>query len=203
MAGVEFLPEEYDADAAEVLDAVPARRFGPVVRVLAVVATLAAVIAWIVTRPGDNHRSVPAAIATSSPARHTPVPNTVICTMGAPVPDEITNSMRRFVPGIVIDNLSANRCVRTVAGARRVVSESVGGTLGRLDIQVTLGSRTAGLPPDWQVVRPGEQKILLGSVETESAGVKVRVSVRGTAKARGQFYDLQRLADYLSLNTVL
>jgi hypothetical protein len=209
VAGIEFLPQEVDDEPAQLEPRAPrpAWMLGGL-RVAVVAAVIAGLAVWIATRPSGpaQHRPTQAAVTKPTLPQHDirPAPTVTKCTTGAPVPDEVTQAMRRFLDGIVIKNLLTNRCVSRSVTERRIQSETVNGSLGPINVEVALSMRNAEFPPAFQTTPAvGRPTTLLGSVETESAGVKVRISAVGKGGTRAPMYQLQRLADYLSLNTVL
>jgi hypothetical protein len=184
---------EFDEDAFE---AEPPRRS---LRILAVLVAVAITAAWVASRPSGAPRR------TAAPLPAVTSGHTVInCRMGAPVVDEIAAAMRRFLPGIVIDNLAANRCIRRGEQEPRVVAESVTGTVGGVGIDVEVSLRTVRFAPVLDAPVPSiNPATRLGTIETESAGVRVRASVTGPPGSRVPMLKLQRLADFLSLNLFL
>jgi hypothetical protein len=203
VSGVEFLVEEPDGDAVA-QPAPPRRTRVRVIQVVLALLVLASVAAWVGTRPSGPKPqpsiTMPRAAATVT------VPNraAVFCRSGAPVLDEIATAMHRFLPGVKIDNLAANRCVREVDGEQRVVAETVTGSLGGVIIQVELSVRNVDFAPVLVPPVPGlNPATLLGSVEVESAGLKAYATVTGSPGHHAPMQRLRRLVDYLCLNTVL
>jgi hypothetical protein len=212
MAGVEFLPEEHD-DAAPVVEdegqpRVPRRSVRSWAVRGAFVALVVAVLAtWIATRPDGAHRAQPQAGASSPPdiAEHLPPElGTVQCTFGAPVETEISDAMKRFLRPIAIANLRAYRCVRGTGTGERVVSETVLGLHHGLTIQVDTSTNGLDLAPGVPDIGTDEHsQVLLGGVESEAAGLTVRVTVRGPIGRTPPRRKITDLAEFLSLNLVL
>ncbi|HEY7007530.1 MAG TPA: hypothetical protein VH395_01240 [Jatrophihabitantaceae bacterium] len=208
MSEVEFLVGEPDGGAAA---EPPRRRRARVLQVVALLVVLAAVGAWVGTRPSGRAArtgAVAPPVATVTAPAAAPATATsraaVFCRSGAPVMDEIASAMHRFLPGVKIDNLAANRCIRDVHGEQRVVAESVTGTLGGLVVQIQVSVRNVDFAPVLVPPVPGlNPATVLGSVEVESAGLKAYATVTGSAGHRAPVLKLRRLVDYLCLNTVL
>jgi hypothetical protein len=210
MAGVEFLSsEESDEESDGSFDHEPRRPrpVGRLARVAIIAVAIAGLAVWVVTRPsGPAPVTHQAATQPSPTPSHQPPrdPTMVTCAVGTSVPDEVAQAMHRFLKGITINNLQADRCVSGTINQARTVSEAVIGTLGPFHIEVALSRRDADFGPAFQAAPPaGRASTLLGTVETESAGVKVRVSVTGRSGTHAPMYRVQRLADFISLNTVL
>jgi hypothetical protein len=213
--GVEFVADD---DPVEALPPRPKPgRSTWVARVTAVVAAAAAIVVWVVTRPATPSPTKATAKPATRPATKSAtkrVPplgltleetSALTCRLGAPVDNSVTDAMHRFLHDITIENMLASRCISGTPSARRVVSELIEGSTGRYDVQVSISNRNA----DFQepISRTGgglrQRKIVLGEIEVESAGVKVRITAVGFPDASPPAARLQRLADFLSLNTVL
>jgi hypothetical protein len=206
--GVEFVADDDPADALP-----PPRpktgRLTWLTRIAAGVAAIAAIAVWVVTRPSPPAPTK--AVAQPATKREQPLGLTLAetsaltCRFGTPVDNGVTDAMHQFVHGIKIENLLASRCVSGTPNARRVVSELIEGTTGRYDVQVSISNRNAAFQEP--IARTGgglrQRKVVLGRIEVESAGVKVRITAVGFADASPPVVRLQRLADFLSLNTVL
>jgi hypothetical protein len=211
MAGVEFLSSESDDDEVEPPEREPAAPRARwqiwAVRIVLVVVAVAGLSVWIATRPSGpvpvTHQAATEPLPT--PSRQAPSdPTMITCAVGTSVPDEVAQAMHRFLKGITINNLQADRCVSGTIKRARTVSEAVIGSFGRFHIEVALSRRDADFESAFQAAPPaGRTSTLLGTVETESAGVKVRVSVTGRSGTHAPMYRVQRLADFISLNTVL
>jgi hypothetical protein len=204
--GVEFVADDDPADPP------PQPRAGRVTwiaRLVAGVAVIAAVTVWVVTRPSPP--SPAKAAAQPATKRVQPLGLTLAetsalsCRFGAPVDNGVTDAMHRFLHRVTIENMLGSRCITGTPTSRRVVSELIEGTTGRYDVQVSISNRNAAFQAP--IIRTGgglrQRKIVLGQIEVESAGVKVRITAVGFAGAAAPVVRLQRLADYLSLNTVL
>jgi hypothetical protein len=169
--------------------------------VLAVVA--GALVTWIVTRPASGpaphpvHRQamqpVPSILDTE------PIQGRTRCQVGGPVDGEIATAMHRFLHRITVQPLLGTRCVLTVGPKRRVVAEAITASAHGYDVQVNLSARSSEFPPPV----PRDRTIELGRIETEAAGVRVQVIATGYPAGNPPMIRLQRLADYLSLNTAL
>jgi hypothetical protein len=206
--GVEFVADDAPADALP-----PPRpkngRLTWIARITAGVVAIAAIAVWVATRPSPP--SSPKAAAQPVTKREQPLGLTLAetsaltCRFGGPVDNGVTDAMHQFVRGIKIENLLASRCISGTPNSRRVVSELIEGTTGRYDVQVSISNRNAAFQEP--ITRTGgglrQRKIVLGRIEVESAGVKVRITAIGFADAAPPVVRLQRLADFLSLNTVL
>jgi hypothetical protein len=204
VSGVEFVVEEPDGDAlAEPSPPRPSRAV--VVRVVAGLLVVLAIAAWVGTRPSGRTKAPSAGpvVTVTAASRPTAGP-AVICRAGAPVADEIGSAMHRFLPGIKVDNLSANRCIRRVGGEARVVSESVTGRVGALLVEVELSVRNVDFAPLLKPPVPGiNPETVLGSVEVESAGLKGYATITGPAGHHTPMVRLRGMVDFLCLNTVL
>ncbi len=207
MDGVEFVFEDEPPDAPP-----PVRRSAGrltwTARVAAAVAAVTAVAVWVATRPSPPapaKAADPAAILQQHPGVRMPVQSGRTCELGAPVDSGVTSTMHRFLHGITIENMLATRCIAGTATSRRVVSELITGTTGHYDVQVGISDRNAPYAPQFTVTGGGlrQRKVVLGQIEVESAGVKVRITAIGFPGAWSPLVRLQRLADFLSLNTVL
>jgi hypothetical protein len=209
MDGVEFLPpEESDDEPAEREPREPRPRWLiAAARIGAVAVAVAALSVWVASRPSGTTANHQAAQVTDQalPAAPTrPTRNVMVtCSLGSAIPSELTDPMHRFLPGVVVDNLLAHRCV-TRAPRLRTVSEAVTGTYRGVTVDVSVSLRTSDFPPfPDPIPASGTPLTPLGTIETEAAGVKVRVIVLGTGARKPPMYRLQRLADFISLNTVL
>jgi hypothetical protein len=214
MAGVEFLSPEDDEPDGRPAEREPAAPHPPwriwAVRVVVVVAAVAGLSVWVATRPSETSpaaRRAATQIVTPTPTESSSAPRDptiVTCTTGSTVPAGIALAMHRFLKGVNIDIHRGDRCVSGTIYRARTVSEAVIGTFGRFHVEVALSRRDAEFGPAFQAAPPiGLTSTLLGTVETESAGVKVRISVTGRTGTKAPMYRIQRLADFISLNTVL
>ncbi len=210
--GVEFLPEESGGAEPAAEDEHGQRRDRRAARTWALRGALVALVAagltaWIATRPGEPHHPPSAAPAAASPdiAEHLPPElGTVQCTFGAPVETEISDAMKRYLRPIAIANLRAYRCVRGTGAGERVVSESVLGQYRGLTVQVDVATNGLDLAPSISAVHLGGRSgVLLGGVESEAAGLTVRVTVTGPAGKTAPQRKITGLAEFLSLNLVL
>jgi hypothetical protein len=217
--GVEFLPEEFADEPAPPPEPgpPPRRRLAGATRLAAVVIAIAVLGTWIATRPSGSPARTPAAQGTQAPTTPAPAPTPprrswtrsiddvqiIRCSTGAGVPTGVLQAMHRFLPGIVVAKHRASRCVEGPAGHRRTVARSVSGRYDGLTIEVSLSGRTIGFAPSHQLMPANHPVQVLGAVETESAGIKVRVSAASPKVAKVPGTRMQRLADYLCLNTVL
>lgn len=216
MSGVEFLPEAGGDEPPAEPDptARPRPRFGRAARIAVVVVAAAGLAGWVATRPSDpvphpqaaataprpSTPSPPRSAAPSWTIRHTGL---VECSFGAPVRPDVVRAMRRYLKGISIDRVLSSRCVTGSADHPKIVSESVVGRYGKIAVEVALSRRDADFPPSYQVVPVTARTVMLGGVETESAGIKLRISSTGDGHTMPPRFHIQQLADYLSLNTVL
>jgi hypothetical protein len=226
MAGVEFLSDDGESEsqhpAASHLPSEPALDDSPMRRVarsrlaqswvtrgIVVALAIGAVATWVVTRPPSGTRpvvtvTVPAAAGPQIPEHLPPEHVSLVCQLGAPVATEIANAMKRFLRPIAIANLDAYRCLQGVGPARRIVSETVFGRRHNLVIHVDVSSTGLDIVPNISAVRAdGRSKVLLGSAESDAAGLTVRVSAIGPVGTTAPLRKLVGLADFLSLNIVL
>lgn len=180
----------------------PRRRAHRALRAGAVALALAAVLAWVVTRPSPSPGTPPRHVAVRPvPSILDTEPTTVQlrCQVGGTPDADVTAAMRHYLHRVTIQTVLGRRCVRTTGTRHRLVSEAVTGTVRGYDIQVNLSAPTAAFPP----VLPRDRVLELGRVETEAAGVRVQVIATGYRGGHPPMARLQKLADYLSLNTAL
>jgi hypothetical protein len=175
-----------------------------VVRGVALAVVVAALATWIATRPATGHsraqhrrqalQPVPSILDTE------PIQGRTQCRGGGPVDVGVAAAMHRFLHRVTLQPTLGQRCVLTVGTKRRIVAEAVTASAHGYDVQVNLSARSAQFPPPV----PRDRAIELGRIETEAAGVRVQVIATGfPAAGNPPMVRLQRLADFLSLNTAL
>jgi hypothetical protein len=217
MSGVEFLPEAGGDDPPDLAepDVRPPRQplFSRAVRIAVVVVAAAGLAGWVATRPSDpSPRTQPQAAVTSptpaAPSRpESSVPTwsttTVRCSLGAPVRRDVARAMHRYLRGISITTALAGRCVTGSDDHPKIVSESVVGRYRKISVEVALSRRDSEFATSYELIPASHRTIELGGVETESAGIKIRITSSGDGRTMPPRFHIQQLADYLSLNTVL
>jgi hypothetical protein len=203
MGGVEFVSENQPTPPPTP----PTSRRAWIVRIAVVAIVIVAGATWAATRPSAPQK---AARAQNSAAAHStaphphigPVQTIVTCVSGAPVDDEITHAMHRFLRGIAVENMLAARCIQRAGDDRQVIAETVTGLIGRDEVEVSVSNRDTGYAPPPRISRLGSRQanLPIGGVETESAGLKVRITVSGPATETVALQHIHRLADFLCLN---
>lgn len=209
MAGdVEFLPGDGAPDPDDDVTT-PPRRWE--YRLLGAVVLVAALVAWMLTRPADR-MAHPAALRTSAPVptasaskSDEPVTTTTECTFGAPVATEINRAMLRFLPGIRIRNLGAYRCVRGTGPSARIVYETITGRYRGvvIGVETDLPVKDPIKPAPGLLDEGAGHGAVLARVEAIAAGLHVAVTAYGTARSVAPAGQMRDLADFISLNVVL
>ena len=182
-------------------------------RIAAVVAVLAALVVWAVTRPdGSGHRAAaarsgtPSPAATTPPARHGGIVAEFTCTFGAPVDNEIESAMWHYFPGIAIRHLGVFRCARGSGPSGRVLFQAVSGRYHGVNIDLEARLRTAhgvdaGMSPRLGSVHG--RYPLLARIKAISVNLEVTVNAYGRPGAAIPGDRMQKLCDFVSLNLVL
>lgn len=226
MSGIEFLPEadgDEPPDLAEP-DFAPPRpaRISRAARIAVVIVAAAGLVGWVATRPSDpspaTHPQAAATAATSATPSPTPTPavqrpsasaswstrNTTVirCEIGAPLRVDIARPIYRYLKGITVALARTNRCTTGSLEHPKVLSESIIGHYRKITIEVALSRRDAKFPDGYEFLTENRRAVMRSGIETESAGIRIRVTSSGHGKWPTGF-DIQALADYLSLNTVL
>jgi hypothetical protein len=215
---VEFLPTGDEPEPDGPPPAPPHRRSW-LPRAVVAAGALAAIIAWIATRPSNGGNDDPAGgqpleTVTRSftpappPSVRAPGPplGEVSCLVGAPVETEIVLALHKFFHQARVDTLHANRCVRQESEGPRIVYEAVGATIGRFDMVIALTARGpagTGLPAVTGLGPEQQHATLRASLAVETAAVHVSVEVFGTGAGRPPLQRVHRLADYVSFSIVL
>jgi hypothetical protein len=128
-----------------------------------------------------------------------PIEGRTDCRDGGPVDAGVATAMHRFLHRVKLQPVLGTRCILTTGTKQRLVAEAVTASAHGYDVQVNLSARSAEFPPPV----PRDRAIELGRIETEAAGVRVQVIATGFPAGNPPMVRLQRLADYLSLNTAL
>jgi hypothetical protein len=116
----------------------------------------------------------------------------------------LSAAVRKNLPGIVLDGSSSLTCGEGDGAERRVVFESVSGTYRRIEIEVDLTARRSNSEGTESAPLPARGGTpLIGSVQSESAGIIVSVNAYARAGTPAPMRRLRALADYLSLDFAL
>jgi hypothetical protein len=197
---IEFVDDELAAEPEPPPPAhTPGRRL---LRVAAFAVVVAAAVTWIATRPGGRPATVsrhPALRPVPSILDTEPIQGATRCRGGGPVDSGVAAAMHRYLHRLTLQPMLGMRCVLTVGAKQRIVAEAITASAHGYDVQVNLSARSADFPPP----APRDRTIELGRIETEAAGVRVQVIATGYPAGRPPMVRLQKLADYLSLNTAL
>ena len=190
-------------------DASPSRRT-VLYRFAAGALVLIGVIAWALTRPGNDTTPTGAAPPSTSPSSsvaRTPAvvgQGTLTCQTDGPVNIPIAAAMKRYLPALNLATLSAIRCVTSGAIDARTMYEAISGHYHHLTIDVEAAPRSNG--PQAITPRPRPENgryVLVARIEALAAGLKVAVSAWGRRGARAPIDAMRNLADFVSLNVVL
>jgi hypothetical protein len=205
---VEFLPGD---PAPETHDEsrTSSRRWHSRTAALAVV--LAALAAWVLTRPGGGPdqptvvKTVTPSPRATSTAPRAPVTTMTECRFGAPVATEINQAMLRFLPGIRVNNLGAYRCVRGSGSSARIVYEKITGAYRGvvIGVETDLPVRDPVQPVPGLLDDGAGHGAVLARVEAIAAGLHVAVTAYGRERSVAPSEAMRRLADFISLNVVL
>jgi hypothetical protein len=128
-----------------------------------------------------------------------PIQGHTRCHDGGPVDSDVATAMHRFLHRITLQPVLGTRCILTVGAKQRLIAEAITASAHGYDVQVNLSARSAEFPSPV----PRDRAIELGRIETEAAGVRVQIIATGFPAGNPPMIRLQRLADYLSLNTAL
>jgi hypothetical protein len=197
---IEFVEDELDVEPEPPQP--PPRQHRWLLRAAAVAVVAAVLVTWIVTRPASEPAHLPhhqAQQPVPSIFDTEPIQVHTRCQIGGPVDGEVATAIHRFLHRITVQPLLGTRCVLTVGPKHRIVAEAITASAHGYDVRVSLSARSAEFPPPV----PRDRPIELGRIETEAAGVRVQVIATGFPAGNPPMIRLQRLADYLSLNTAL
>jgi hypothetical protein len=186
------------------------RGHGPILRVAAALAVVAALVVWAATRPDDTHHKSVAAPPTPTPSvTVVPAPPMMLavhCAVGAPLATELQSAMWHYLHGIAIRNLGVYRCVRGAGPSGRVLYQAVSGHYHGVNVDLEARLRTAnGVGAD---VSPRLGSVhgkypLLAQIKAVSVNLEVTVNAYGHRGQQLPLNQMRRLCDFVSLNLVL
>jgi hypothetical protein len=210
MSQIEFLPSQNDpVPAGSVAPTDPADTAAPrrsrralLLRPALALLLLAAVVAWLATRPSGRPGVAapqPTVVRTVSAAPPPPPPNVLSACYPVPgTPRALLRLVRGYLPQAVPITGALTFCPTARLWTRRETgSERLTVLSGRLAYTVAVYRH--GSPEPWSVTGSQWADSMVAAVRVESAGVDVQVEVTGPQEQRVDTSRLRALAEQVAL----